>query len=589
MHANWTLPIRPVLFLPLLFLAGTASALDVIETTPSGYDLGVPITISTIEVIFDRPLDPIPAGAIRVSGVMSGLHDGIVTSSGDTLSFSNGGKPFLPGEMVNVNIRRDVASTLGDTLFGGHYFGFTIASGAAPSQWGPRQGYGAENIPYFIHGGDLDNDGTPDLAVPNEGTNNVSIFLNDSGDGVFTSHTDYGVGQTPSSVFGEDFDNDGWQDLATADINSGTMTVLRNQGDGTFASTGTYAAGIQTRQVHGGDFDGDNDIDLCVTSTSTNEVFIYINLGDGTFSAGVSFTDVLDWPFAIHVADVDKDGDLDIGVACQIGDSLVIMRNDGTGNFTNTGHYRIGNGPWDLNGNDMDGDGDFDFVSVSTFSDRVHMLRNDGTGAYPTRSTDLTGNFPLAVHPADLNGDGHIDMVTSAFFGSTVEVFLNNGAGNLVTDTIMSLPLAGSFSWASDLDGDGDLDLAVVDESIDSLYVFYNGSTPTGLDQIDNLPPLLGRGVYITPNPSRVGAGVRIFWGTRSGPGADERNNSHVKIYSMNGRLVRDLGRITSLALTEGLSWDGRDDRDRPVSSGRYLIMIDREGERRSGSVHIVH
>ena len=61
------------------------------------------------------------------------------------------------------------------------------------------------------------------MAAPNEGTDNVSIFLNKGRDGYFPQHQEFGVGNVPSSIFGEDFDNDGDQDLATADIASGTV------------------------------------------------------------------------------------------------------------------------------------------------------------------------------------------------------------------------------------------------------------------------------------------------------------------------------------------------------------------------------
>jgi hypothetical protein len=570
-----------------------AAAFGVVATSPAQYALAVPPSVFAISAVFDTlPVVP-PAAAVRVAGSMSGLHAGGLEQSGDSLKFYNLSGDFFPGETVHVNYRRDVVSVAGDSLAGGFYFSFTIASGAAPATWSPRYGYGAADIPYFVYGGDLDNDGDPDLAVPNEGSNAVSSFLNTNGAGYFPSHVEYGVGAVPSSCYGDDLDNDGDQDVATADITSGTVTVLLNNGDGSFAPRDTMAVGAQCRQVYGGDFDGDNDIDLCATlfhgPGGTNGVYLFTNDGAGLFASSPLYTDVKPGAFAVETADVNKDGHIDIGVGCQDADSLVVLMNDGTGAFTTTGVYRALDGPWDLAGNDMDGDGDFDFVGVAANASRIVVMYNDGDGAFPTRSSQPTGSFPLGAFTADLDGDGDIDAMSSNFGAGTVGVYENGGLGVLALDATLAMRRSGSYTWAHDLDGDGDLDLSVVDELADSLFVFYNGTSPIvgvepGGDGVGSGTDAAGATVArldAWPNPARAESGAQLRLAGIDGPVA-------VDLFAVDGRLVRRVWSGVAVGGRADLRWDGRDARGRLVPAGRYVATATSSAAQVSRGIQVV-
>src|SRR5262245_24554849 len=91
-----------------LLVALPAGALEVVSTSPARYALHVPSSLSTISITLDAaPLQP-AAGAVRVFGTMSGLHGGTASVVGNTISFAVQGA-WLPGELVNVNLRRDIA------------------------------------------------------------------------------------------------------------------------------------------------------------------------------------------------------------------------------------------------------------------------------------------------------------------------------------------------------------------------------------------------------------------------------------------------------------------------------------------------
>src|SRR5262245_19166048 len=79
--------------------------------------------------------------------------------------------------------------------------------------------------------GDLNGDGTPDLATSNHLSNTVSVLLG-KGDGLFGAKTDYGAGGDPNSVAIGDLNGDGKLDLVTANSSSNTVSVLLNIGAG---------------------------------------------------------------------------------------------------------------------------------------------------------------------------------------------------------------------------------------------------------------------------------------------------------------------------------------------------------------------
>jgi hypothetical protein len=420
----------------------------------------------------------------------------------------------------------------------------------------------------------------------------MSTFLNPFGSGYFPSRVDYPVGDLPSSCFGSDFDNDGYQDVVTADINGGTISVLMNDGDGTFAPRTQYASGSLIRQVFGGDFDGDNDIDLVSTSTSTDQLRLFYNTGNGTFAPGVPYAQVQNAPFAVETGDFNLDGHLDIAVACQIADSLTILMNDGAGGFTTSGVYRCGDAPWEMSGNDLDGDGDFDLVTVNSANPpRIAFIYNDGTGAFPTRIQRAVGAFPLGAFTADLDGDGDIDAMSSNFAGGSVSVLTNDGIGGFTVSATLPVRTSGSYTWAHDLDGDGDLDLSVADELADSIFVFYNGTSPaTDVASGGGASPegagVAGPAIALWPNPVRAGALANLRLSGLSGPVV-------VEVFGVDGRQVRRLWSGPAAGLAGGgaggeLSWDGRDEHGRTVASGRYFVSAAAGGRTVAREVQIV-
>src|SRR4029077_8373832 len=99
----------------------------------------------------------------------------------------------------------------------------------------------------------------------------------------------YSAGSNPKWVVADDFNNDGKPDLAVADggTNSPGVVVLLKNGAGLFGSPITVTAGGAATYLASADFNGDQKNDLVVVneSISVNAVSVLLGNGNGTFGS----------------------------------------------------------------------------------------------------------------------------------------------------------------------------------------------------------------------------------------------------------------------------------------------------------------
>ncbi|MEO6033646.1 MAG: CRTAC1 family protein, partial [Verrucomicrobiota bacterium] len=192
--------------------------------------------------------------------------------------------------------------------------------------------------------GDYNNDGRPDLFLPNADQSNY-LYRNDGG-GTFTR---VGAGMLDGSFHGEsaawgDYDNDGDLDLFVAcalapGTGSSPNFLYRNDGNGVFTSLTTLPAndpddqGGASRGCTWGDYDNDGWLDLFVGNRAGQNDYLYHNNGDGTFTKvtnSIAANDGADSQ-ACAWGDYDNDGFLDLFVGNFSGTNF-LYRNNGNDN-----------------------------------------------------------------------------------------------------------------------------------------------------------------------------------------------------------------------------------------------------------------
>ncbi len=339
--------------------------------------------------------------------------------------------------------------------------------------------------------GDLDGDGHLDMVAvngaidTNTGTatwTSTRVWLGDGQGGFADSGQALPGGGIVTAVALGDLDGDGDPDLVFGVLDGSGNRVWLNDGRGRFTDSGRRLGSTATYAVALGDLDGDGDLDLVTgeQNSISGSITIWTNDGHGAFSntgrlrSGNAFA-----TYAVALGDLDGDGDLDLvagnGYQSLLDDPRIfdsVWKNDGSGNFTDTGQRLGGYSTRALALGDLDGDGDLDLVAGNAGINST-VWKNDGQGTF----TLSVWNLPLVdflepAHPAtlalgDLDGDGDLDLVlpflcSSAFLftcsgADATALYLNDGSG--------AFGLARTFSGYTgavalgDLDGDGDLDL----------------------------------------------------------------------------------------------------------------------------------
>jgi hypothetical protein len=358
---------------------------------------------------------------------------------------------------------------------------YTLSTGFEPAL-APVQPLPVGGDPYFLVWADFNGDGIPDLAVPDNSSSAVRVFLG-NGDGSFQPYRSMSVTNSPTSVVVGDFNGDGRPDLAvlcqgTKD-NVGDAIVLLGNGDGTFTASQPISLGSYPETFVAGDFNGDGRLDLVATDDDDNDLRVLLGNGNGTFTAGQKL-DVGQTPFAITAGDFNGDGILDVAVANSSDGTVETLLGNGDGTFTALQTLTVGVEPQALAVADLTGDGRFD-LAVADGGSRagaapgdVTVLVGNGDGTFHIGQRVTVGTYPFSVVPADLTGDGQLDLVVADLYSDDVRVLVGNGHGSfqaLPPIAVGNEPLAVT---AADFNGDGRIDLAAADENSDDVTVVLN-------------------------------------------------------------------------------------------------------------------
>ena len=351
---------------------------------------------------------------------------------------------------------------------------------------------------WSVSTGDLDEDGDLDFAMANSGLNTVTIVLNEEAEN-FSGPIEYDVGGDPFSLAIADLDQDGDLDIVSGSrpFSPPNVSVLFNQGDGTFAEPIEHQPEMGISNLTVGDLNGDNWPDIVIASSRL--LFLMINDGTGDFPTIREHDPDARFLDQIAIGDLDGDGDHDV-VVTELFSPMIVLFNDGQGNFESAARYPVGDDPNSIALGDLDGDNDLDVVVTDSFSSAVRTLFNQGDGTL-TQIAPLvlseTSNDLSDVDLVDLDGDSALDVVVVvSALSSQVMVLFNDGSGELEGRASYHDPLSNSSLASGDFDNDGTNDVVIAGgHAILPLFNQGDGSFPRQLEYaFDGAPVALGSG-----------------------------------------------------------------------------------------------
>lgn len=496
---NGTIDARAALLAIGIGFATVASAqtLTVVSVDPPPRTLTA-ATDSVIRVQFDRPVDPTTFVANRTFwafGRWSGTASGsFAFSDNDRTVTLTPDHPFSAGENVMVILSNALRGADGSSLrSGGYSYQFWTRSRSVHAAFTRIGQISTRTTPTQTtrsYGGvaaDLNGDRRLDLAIVNENTNDVRVFLN-SGNaaapyGAFLTPP-RGVGNVPSPSETADFNHDGHVDICIANTQGSSISVLLGDGNGGFAPELRITVGSQPRGICVLDVDGDGDLDIVNTNYGSGNLSLHRNNGSGGFAAPTTFDSGFNGERACAAADMNHDGLLDVVVGCYTSQRVVVLRGNGNATFTALGSQLCGGTVWQMATGDLNGDATEDVAVVNSNQNTATTLFGDGTGQLSPLVQHNVDSFPLATDIGDLDGDGDLDWITSSYQGDWF-VFRNNGAGVFQFWFEQDAPLAASCALLFDLDGDLDLDVGLIDEIADVVVLLRNDGLPTCPGDVD--------------------------------------------------------------------------------------------------------
>jgi hypothetical protein len=358
--------------------------------------------------------------------------------------------------------------------------------------------------------GDVDGDGEPDLVAAHPGTDAVSVFLGPDflpGAGADLELTDAIAG--PSAVELGDLDGDGRLDLAVANETTGDVAIYLGAAGG-FGTTADRVlpgpSGARATALVAADLDRDGDRDLVVGYGGIDRVGFFEQTAPGTFElAGEPVGDSASTPepFRLVVADLDLDGAPDLVVSSPASAGTAVFLQGADGSFPSLpglvlGAGSVGGGASGIAALDLDSDGRIDLAAANGGSQRLEVFYQSRPGDFRSESVlldnALLGESAEFIQPGDFDGDGDLDLALADRDDDHVSLWIQTAPGLFepseegpigegVFDAVTALA-------AGDLDDDGDLDLVAAMTGRSQLGLAFQ--TAPGVFTFDPSTDILG-------------------------------------------------------------------------------------------------
>ena len=336
---------------------------------------------------------------------------------------------------------------------------------------------------------DIDADSTWNLRHDEDivvGAGNFLGWLQNTGSGSFNSMASIDTSLTTvQGIYIVDLDQNGTLDIIVADQGANNIYWYSNDGSESFTQN-TVSSFSGVVNVQAKDIDLDGDIDIVAVSNSGDKLSWFQNDGSQSFTKYDIDTSI-DGPYHLDIFDVDGDDDPDIVSAGSLDDTVVLYINDGSGTFSATTVDSALDGARGVQFADIDGDGSPDIVATSTVDDDLVWYQNTNcnpaSGIVGWYNSNWSNRIAITVNgallPADLtNFPVYFDLnqLSATTFFSNVE---SDGKDIRVTKADGRTELALEIARIDTGSSAGEIYFKTnLKQGVDTkFYVYYNNSS----------------------------------------------------------------------------------------------------------------
>lgn len=357
---------------------------------------------------------------------------------------------------------------------------------------------------------DFDNDGRPDLAVPNKYLETLALYRNiTSASEVAFVHEEDLSNETSAEdqyfALAGDLDGDGDADIVNL-VDDGSNYVDIYIADNGYVSQGGWGFDPLRGSFDSGDFnpnltgarfgeildiDGDGFLEIVVLDKGNDVGRIIFFDHQGQYLGDDKEIDIDNDPNDNQVPksfvfkDFDGDGKGDFAVAQFLGQSVTLIAGEDPGSLdfsvqrsvlSSAGFVR------DVAAGDIDGDGKVDLVATNYTSNSFSIFHNQsepGSFSFGGSIEVGAGSLPSIIELADLTGDGLPEVLVSNKGDKSLGLYINiSTPGNIAFYEAVHLDTETQpfYFVVADLNGDGLKDIVVANEGSDSISVFQNAS-----------------------------------------------------------------------------------------------------------------
>jgi len=280
---------------------------------------------------------------------------------------------------------------------------------------------GIGSHPYAMAVADLNHDNNLDIVVANYGANNMCVLFG-HGNGSFAMQPTYSTGMNskPISIIVGDFNYDHYLDIAVCNNGTNNVGVFLGFGNGSFGNQVIFLTGTSTEpySIVGGDFNGDGRLDIAVVNYGTNNVGILPAYANATFSSQMIYaTGLQSQPISVAVGDFNNDTQFDIVVVNSGSSNIGIFIGNGAGGFSNQTTYPTGDdtSPVTIAVGDLNNDSLLDIAVGYSDSSGGHigilLGKSGGVFSNLIEHTIGSSNTPLSIAAHDFNNDKRLDII----------------------------------------------------------------------------------------------------------------------------------------------------------------------------------